>query len=298
MEESRWQGVAEAYRAVQNHLRDGRWQEALDQAERIFLEGGLGRKHTARLHSQVCWLYTEQMQRICQAAVLHGEEAVRLADMVNDEWIRTEARSRLVHAYCRLGDLARARSTCRDIARDLEKNGAALAGGSAALMQLEATIAMAAGDEEGCLAALSVAEEIAKEHAPAIQARIHLQKALALLEYGRSEEAEDLLADTAPPAQAAPEVRLEWDLARVWLAVLTRPVTGAERQLTELLSRATACSHTFTIIQCLALKAVLAVRAETGEAPRLARIAVERCHATGRHDLSRSLQRRLGHLLP
>lgn len=298
MEESPWQGVAEAYRAVQNHLRDGRWHEALDQAERIFAEGGLGRKHTARLHSQVCWLYTEQMQRICPAAALHGEEAVRLADMVNDEWIRTEARSRLIHAYCRLGDLARARSTCRDISRDLEKNNAALVGGAAALMQLEATIAMAAGDEEGCLAALSVAEEMAQDQAPAIQARVYLQKALSLLEFERILEAEELLADTAAPAQAAPEVRLEWDLARVWLAVFTRPCAEAERQLEDLMDQATACGHTVTVIQCLGLRALLAERAETGEASRLARVALERCYATGRHDLTSSMRRRMGHLLP
>jgi hypothetical protein len=298
MEESRWQGVAEAYRAVQNHLRDGRWQEALDQAERIFAEGGLGRKHTARLHSQVCWLYTEQMQRICPAAALHGEEAVRLADMVNDEWIRTEARSRLIHTYCRLGDLERARSTCREISRELEKNGAALAGGTAALLQLEATIAMAAGDEEGCLAALTLAEEMARDQAPAIVARLYLQKTLALLEYGRTREAKELLAHTAAPAQAAPEVRLEWDLARVWLAVLTKPCARAARQLSELLDRATAHNHMATVVQCLGLKAALAERAQTGEAARLARVALERCHETGRHDLSRSMRRRLGHLLP
>lgn len=298
MEESRWHGVAEAYRAVQNHLRDGRWQEALDQAERIFAEGGLGRKHTARLHSQVCWLYTEQLQRICPAAALHGEEAVRLADMVNDEWIRTEARSRLVHAYCRLGDLERARSTCGDIARDLEKNSAALAGGTAALMQLEATIAMAAGDEEGCLAALSAADDVARDQAPAVQARIRLQKALSLLEYGRTEAAEELLADMAAPAQAAPEVRLEWGLARAWLAVLAQPGANAERQLQGLFDRAAATGNTAILIQCLALMALLAERAETGEASRLARLALERCHATGRHDLSRSLRRRLGHLMP
>ncbi|MDF2627229.1 MAG: hypothetical protein K0R39_1060 [Symbiobacteriaceae bacterium] len=297
MEDSRWPGVAEAYRAVQNHLRDGRWQEALDQAERIFAEGGLGRKHTARLHSQVCWLYTEQLQRICPAAVLHGEEAVRLADMVNDEWIRTEARSRLVHAYCRLGDVDRARNTCREISRELEKNGAALVGGTASLMQLEATIAMADGDEEGCLSALCLAEEMASDQPSAFRARIYLQKALALLEYERYDEAADLLADTAPPAQAAPDVRLEWDLARVWLAVFTQPCAEAARQLEETLDRATGCCHTYAVIQCLGLKAALAGRAETGEASRLARQALERCHATGRYDLNRLMHRRLSPLL-
>ncbi|HWI50996.1 MAG TPA: hypothetical protein VNT01_02495 [Symbiobacteriaceae bacterium] len=295
--DERWYNSAEAYRSVQMLVREGRYQEAVDRAQRVLLEGTLGRKHSARLHSQICWLYVEQMHRTCPAAALHGEEAVRLAELAGDQWIRSEALCRLVHTYCRLGDPERARSACREVARELEANENAVVGGTATLLQLEATIAGAAGDEEGCLAALNLAEEMSRGQPPVIGARVYLQKALSLLEFGRHEEAADLLQDTGPTAQAGPEVLLEWDLARVWLAVASQPGHTAEPQISGLMDRATAAGHAVTVVQCLALRAMLAQRAQAGEAPRLARLALDRCMATGRYDLSGSLRRRLADLL-
>lgn len=297
MDDSRWYNSAEAYRAVQTLVREGRYQEAVDRAQRVLRDGSLGRKHSARLHSQICWLYMEQMHKACPAATLHGEEAVRLADLVGDQWIRSEALARLVHAYCRLGDLDRARQACRDVARELENNENALTGGTAALLQLEAVIAQAAGDGEGCLSALHLAEELSRGQPPLIRARVYLQKAQAFLEFGRIDEAGEILQDTGPTAQAGPEVLMDWDLARAWHAVMTQPPAEAAPLISDLLERAGAAGQAVIVIQCLALRAQLAERAETGEAFRLARLAVDRCMATGRVDLSRSLRRRLGHLL-
>ncbi|HWI63275.1 MAG TPA: hypothetical protein VNT75_15660 [Symbiobacteriaceae bacterium] len=297
MEESRWHNSAEAYRAVQALVRDGRYQEAVERAQRVLLDGGLGRKHAARLHSQICWLYVEQMQRVCPAAVLHGEEAVRLAELVKDQWIRTEAFFRLTHAYCRLGDLTRARHACGEVARELEQNEAALAGGPPALLQLEATLAEAAGDEDGCLTSLVLAEELSLGFAPAVRARIFLQHALCLLAFGRWRAAAELLAEHGRGAAGGPDAQLEWELAHSWLEVATQPGPATDLKVRGLLEHAAAASHAVVMIHALALQALLAAHSEAGEAARLARLALDRCHVTGRVDLSRSLRRRLAHLL-
>ncbi|HYF95997.1 MAG TPA: hypothetical protein VD969_27610 [Symbiobacteriaceae bacterium] len=297
MDESRWYNSAEAYRAIQALVREGRYQEAVDRSQRVLQEGGLGRKHSARLHSQICWLYIEQMHKACPAAALHGEEAVRLAELVHDQWIRTEALARLVHTYCRLGDLDRARAAFREVARELEQNDSALVGGTAALLQLEATIALAAGEEEACLSALCLAEEFSGAHAPAMRSRACLQRIFALLEFGRHDEAADLLRCTGPTAQAPPDALLEWDLARAWLAAVTRPRHEALPLVNGLQDRAEAAGQAVAVIHCLALRALLAGRGETDEAYRLARLALDRCMTTGRVDFARSLRRRLGHLL-
>jgi tetratricopeptide (TPR) repeat protein len=297
VDESRWYNSAEAYRAVQGLVRDGRYREALDRALLVLQDGALGRRHTARLHSQICWLYIEQMHQTCPAAALHGEEAVRMAELVRDQWVRTEALSRLVHAYCRLGDLERARDACREIARELEANDQALVGGHAALLLLEATVALAEGDAESCLSALQLAGELAESFAPALRMRVRLQQALSLLEFGRPVAARQVLGQESPPPGLGPEGALEWDLARAWLAVAELPPDEALSTVDELADRAVSAGHAAVMAQCLALKALLAERAQTGEAECLARQAVQRCLTAGRRDLVSSLRRRLAHLL-
>jgi hypothetical protein len=293
VEEPRWWGSAEEYRAVQLLVRDGRYQEAVDRARLALAEGCLGRKHAARLHSQICWLFTEHLP-MSPAAALHGEEAVRLAVLVNDQWIRAEALARLVYAYCALGDLARARTALQDIAREVEENDAAIVGGLAALRQLEATISAAAGDEGQCLAQLEQAEALGGQYPPAVGARIRLQRLGALLEYGRVAEARRLIRLGAQPG----ENDLEWDLARAWLAALDSPPPEAEAQVGAVAARVREAGNPAAGAVCLALRALVAERKQEGEAAAgLARQAVERSIALGRADLAGRLRRRLSPLL-
>lgn len=91
---------AEEYRTVRALVRDGSYSEALVRACRALESGGLGRRHAAKLNGLACWLLTDPLQQSGPTAVLFGEEALRLADQLNDEWIRCETLGRLILAYC------------------------------------------------------------------------------------------------------------------------------------------------------------------------------------------------------
>ncbi|HYG60762.1 MAG TPA: hypothetical protein VD902_22020 [Symbiobacteriaceae bacterium] len=292
MEEPRWYNGAEEYRAVQGLVRDGRYREAVERAQHTLLDGYLGRKHAARLHSQICWLYTDKLHQTCPAAILHGEEALRLATLVRDQWIRSEALVRLIHAYCQVCDLQRARAACTDLAEEIRQNDAAIAGGHAAFLQLEAMVAAAFGDEDGCLSTLGLAEDLSDIYPPAVGLRIRLQRLLTLLDFGRFREARLLLATVPQEVDG-----VEWALVHAWLAAAEHPGPEAGAMVRAVLTRALEEGNQAAVIHCVTLQALVTAHTDAGEAQSLARRAAERATAAGRIDLTRSLRRRLGHLL-
>lgn len=143
LEEPRWYSSAEAYRTILGLIREGRHHEALQRADEALGADQIGRTKAARLHSLICWLYTEELQQASMVAILHGEEAVRLAGALHDPWIKCEALALLVRAYCQVGDLARANQACDAIGDEVALNAAALSGGCASLLLLRATVARA-----------------------------------------------------------------------------------------------------------------------------------------------------------
>lgn len=261
MEEIRWQNGMEEYRAVQELARGGRYQEALERARRALMGGRLGRRYAARLNSLACWLYVSALEDPTPAAVLHGEEAVRLADLVSDEWIRCEALSRLIPAYCHMGDLRRAEQGCEALARELEKNDAVIPGGWPALWLLRTLVAIAAGELEQAGSYLDRAQEVAGPGAAGVSERIRAHRVV-------------VEALGAPDRTGAAEARrractvyLEGDGDR---AVTVRGVT---------------------------MEALLAEPHDSLVAQEHAREALQRAIAIGRADLARLVRRRLAHLL-
>lgn len=293
MEESRWYNSAEEYRAVQGLVREGRYREALERARQTLLEGYLGRKHAARLHSQVCWLCTDKLHQTGPLALLHGEEAVRLASLVRDQWIRSEALYRLVTAYCYVGDVKRARSAFTDLAAEVRDNDAALVGGHASLLQAEALVAAAEDDEPACLSALALSEELADIYPPAIGYRVRLHRLLMLLDYERYAEARPLFESL--PAGVAEGT--EWALVRAWLYAADGPVDLAVARIQAAMESGLTDGNEAVVVQCLGLQAVVLERANADEARSLVRRAETRAIAAGRIDLVRSLRRRLSRLL-
>lgn len=261
LEEIRWQHGMDEYRSVQELIRSGRFQEALERARRALMVGRLGRRYAARLNSLICWIYVSALQEPSPAAVLHGEEAVRLADLCNDEWIRCEALSRLIPAYCHLGDLVRAEQGCESLKRDLKRNEMVIAGGWASLWMLRALVAMAGGDFSQADRYLLQASEMAGTGVPGISDRIRQYR----------EVIEAVLApDRTDPTEARRRARtvcLEGDGERA------------------------------TTVRAVAMEALLAEPYDALVAQEHAREALHKAIAIGRADLARMVRSRLAHLL-
>lgn len=295
MEEPRWNTGADEYRCVQLLVRAGRYREALERADQALGCAHLGRKHTARLHSLICWLYTEPLQEPGPVAALHGEEAVRLARLVNDVWIKCESLARLIQTYCCTGDFDRAEFACDEIAAELEDNPVVLDGGETGLWLLRATVAAAAGRDQDCLLALERAEESADPES-VFPARIRARQGLALLALERRDEARRLL-ERARSDDAVPETLLPRSIVRAWLAAEEQGPEAAAESVAAALSLAMAADDPGAVSACLALRARVLERETPAEARHSARLALNRAAAAGRCDLVRRYRRTVGHLL-
>lgn len=297
MEEPRWYNSAEEYRTIQSLSREGRYHEALDRASRALAAGQLGRKHAARLNSLVCWLYTEPLNRTCPTAILHGEEAVRLAELVKDPWIKCEALCRLVVAYCQSGAVARAKTACEEIAAEVHIQPGVMQGGKPALLLLEALVAETEGNLDRALRLLDEIDRADSELAPVVVARMRAHQLRLLSCLGRIAEARELAAASIPLVESSAAAMLEWALGQAWLALETASPEAVRLAVDHAAEQARTAGHGGVLVQCHAILALLAERAGDPSAAGVARTAFQRAMAMGRVDLVRMLRERLGQLL-
>lgn len=249
------------YRSVQEMARGGQYHEAIERARRALMVGRLGRRYAAQIHSLVCWLYVTALQDPSPAAVLHGEEAVRLADLCSDPWVRGEALFRLVPAYCQLGDLLRAEQGCEALARELAKNEQIIPGGWAGYWLLRALVAFAGSDFEQAGRFLNKAEELEALGFPGVSDRIRQHR-------------EVLEALGEPDRTGSVEARRR---ARTVCLVGDGELAAT--------------------VRAVAVEALLAEPYDTLVAQEHAREALHRAIAIGRADLARLVRSRLAHLL-
>ncbi len=261
LEETRWQHGMGEFRAVQDLVRGGRYQEAIERALAAIHGGGLGRRYAARLHGLLCWLHVSALEAPSPAAVLHGEEALRLADLINDEWIRSEALIRLIPAYCQIGDLDRAEQACERLGHEVERNEMVISAGWSGFWSIRAEVALAAGDPEQAIRFLARAEESADPNTPAAADRIRRQRAAveAWGQLGPGELTESI--------QQVLRVELHGESDRALL------------------------------IRSSAAEALLMAKSDGVTAAARAREALNRAIALGRADLARQVRWRLAHLL-
>lgn len=297
VDELRGNHGAEEYRAVLGLVRENRFQEALERCLEALRAGNLGRRCAARLNSLIGWLLCEPLGRPGPAAALHGEEAVRLAELVGDPWIRCEAQGRLVTAYVQLGDVARARSVCERLEQAVAQNPTVIDGGPAAVWRLRALVAAAEGDDAGFLAALERAEAESGAPAPDRTAeRMRARRVPALLVCGRRDEAREAVAQSCYDHDSGDDAALEWGLARAWVALDQLGPAAALGLVGPLLAQARSAGEEFTAVQCLVIQALAEDRQAQDAGPR-ARQALQRAVKAGRVDLARLVRRRLAHLL-
>lgn len=281
---------AEEYRAIQALAREGQHQEAASRALRALETGPAGRRQSARLHALLCRILLEQLEQHCPAAVLHGEEAARLAGLLRDPWLKCEALTMLVELYCRLGESARARAAGDEIALEVAANPGVIPGGEPALCLLQARVAEAAGSDERCLSLLQKAERLLhsglRPALPLLE-QVRLRRAEALLRLGRLSEVRALLQQqTQLPAP-------DWAVVEAWLALAEGDPRRAARLAEGVLQGGAATGHA---VDSLAVQALAEQARGSHEAAALALAALERARAAGRADLLSRLRGRLGGL--
>lgn len=146
---------AAGFRQVQELVRESRFTDAVALLEELLADPNLGRSRRAQLHALACWLYDGPLQQSGPLAVLHGEEAVRLSELLQDPWHRAEAQSHLTGARIHMGDAAGARAELDRLVADLTKNPALLSEAERTRFLLTLILAAANGEWAECLALLA-----------------------------------------------------------------------------------------------------------------------------------------------
>lgn len=250
---------------MQELVRQGEYHQALERAHLALMQGQMGRKLTARLNSLLCWLHVSGLQEPSPTAALHGEEAVRLAELCGDAWVRSEALTRLVPAYCQMGDLGRAERCCEALAAELRQNEMVIPGGWGALWLLRALVATAAGEVERTALCLDEAQAQVSGETELMDSDLRR----------RVVEHRAVMEALGAPDQTGP-VEARW-------RVRTYCLEGDG-------DRARA-------VRAVAVEALLVEPADELTAQAHAHAALHRAIASGRTDLVRQVRRRLAHLL-
>jgi tetratricopeptide (TPR) repeat protein len=116
----------EEHNRILSLLDERRFEEAQTRGRVLLESNDLSLKIRARTHNLVCWTFIEGLKRPSPEAVLHGEEAVRLARDEHDGPLVTQFLFNLAAAYLQTGDYASARAAYDEILALLAKDSSLL----------------------------------------------------------------------------------------------------------------------------------------------------------------------------
>lgn len=220
MEEPSGQTNPETIRAILALARQGGVEEAQIQALQTIQTGGIGRKQAARYHLLLSSILIDVAEEPHMAAILHAEQAVHLAELAGDRWIRGQALERLARAASQCGEPKLAQSACDRLEEELGRNPAVIDGGFRHLWRLRLRAALAAGDDERAMEASERALEAAGEADVIARAQIRMDRVPVLLSLGRLEEAGRALEAASALGL---ETKADCRLARLLLGALQEP---------------------------------------------------------------------------
>jgi tetratricopeptide (TPR) repeat protein len=202
---------AEEYQRLLGLLDERRYDEALVRARVALETGESGDLLRAKTHNLLCWCFIEGLKLTSPEAVLHGEEAVRLASNLGERALQLQAMCNLASAYHQVGAFDQARKTYQEIVVHLTRAPDLVPGGLIIAHQGLAFLDFVQGDCEAALGHLREAEALcADEEHRFFLADLCRRQALVLLKQGCPEEAAQVLGRIAEGAYASGARSLWW----------------------------------------------------------------------------------------
>ena len=287
------------YRRLVALVDERRYEEILARG-RLLLEGeGPGSPAVeARVHNLLCWTLAEAMKKPCAEAVLHGDEAVRLAGGLPDPVLQAEGLVNLGAARSALGEWEAAAAAYRYVQELLAEHPEALRHGliiaatnlgciaacqerfPEAVRQYDAAVALCTGDEHAFF-------------------RFDLlrRKAVALLRDGHVAEAERLLSQVDETRLGGRGYSL-WSKCQFRLALCRLEMArGNWSRCRQLLAGALALARELNDLSAMAeaccMLAVMDYSEGRKEGWRRSRLAINYAIASGRKDVLTDVRRRL-----
>lgn len=256
----------------------------------------------ARVHNLLCWSYVEGLKIAAPEAVLHGEEAARLAEGLGDWSLLAQVLCNLASARYQLGDYPAAREAYLRIVGLLEREPDLLPCGLIIVGQGLAHLDQVEGRLEESL--LRLQETIAQceiEESPSLLAETRRRLTLVLIKLNQPEQASSMLESVDEAAFSTGPRSLWWKThlfftrARVTLALghwsLARPMIMTTLALARELGDLPVTAEAFCLL-------ALVDQAEgRKEGSRRARLSLTYAIASGRRDVVIDVRDRLQELL-
>ena len=286
------------YRRLLALVDERRFEEILARG-RLLLEGDdHGGAVEARVHNLICWTLAEGLKRPCAEAVLHGDEAVRLAGALPDPALQAESLVNLGAARSAQTEWEEAASAYRQLQALLVTHPGALRhGGIIAALNLGCVAACQDNFAEA-LRHYDAAEALCSgdEHA-FFRTEIWRRQAVAQLRSGHIVEAERLLAQVDEGKMNSRGYSLwskcQYRMALCRLEMARGHWSRARSQLAGTLALARELADLAAMAEATCMLAVMDYSEGKKEGWRRARLAINYAIASGRKDVASDVRRRL-----
>lgn len=283
-------------------LDERRFEEALVRGRVLLERTEIGQLARAKTHNLLCWGFVEGLKRATPEAVLHGEEAVSLADFLGERNLQAQALCNLATACYQVADYASARRAYEAVLSLLATKPDLIPYGQVIALQGLAQVHSVQGQLHEALSVLEEALSLCAEpDAAFLQADLHRRRSLVYLKLGQPELAAQALDHTSEAACASGPRTLWWKThyrftkARIELArghwVTARPLVVGT------LALARELGDLPVLAECTCLLALLEHFEGRRDAPRRARTALTCAIHSGRRDVVEDVRERLRELL-
>ncbi len=291
------------YRRLLGLLDQRRFKEAQVRA-RILLENEeTSLLIRAKTHNLLCWTCIEGLKYTTPEAVLHGEEAMRLARDLGEQELFVQAMFNLASAYHQIGSYECSRKIYQTIVKRLSKQPNLLPCGLVLAYQGLAQIDLVQGKPEEALHHLKSARERCyhDDECHFLLADIYRRQAITLLKLNRPAEAAETLGLVDEKAFAGSTRTLWWkthlSFTRARVEVEQGHWATARPRVMNTLALARELNDLPVLAECTCLLALIEQAEGSRRASRRARRALTYAIQSGRRDVVDDVRERLRHLL-
>lgn len=279
-----------------------RMEEAQIRARVLLERTDISLSVRARTHNLLCWTFIEGLRRPSPEAVLHGEEARRLAVKLGEREILMQALANLAHAHTQMGNYDPASECYQELLQHLHTHEDLLPfGKTIAHMGLGYLYAVCRRYDEALGSYARAEADCRAQGSRYFIADLSRRKALVLIKLERMAEAVEALSGIDEttidasgrsmwwkPVFLASKARLEFALGNL---------TAAREIATNTLVLAKELGNYDVMAETSCLLAQIDFHEGRKDAVRRGRCALTYAIASGRRDVVDEVRERIGHLL-
>lgn len=279
-----------------------RMEEAQIRARVLLERTDISLSVRARTHNLLCWTFIEGLRRPSPEAILHGEEADRIARKIGDPEITLQALANLAHAHTQIGNYGPATECYHELLKQLIGHEELLPfGQTIAYMGLGYLHYLRKRYDEALMEYGRAEADCIAQGSRYFIADLTRRKAMVLIKQGRTAEAVEAMAlidETSidaggrslwwKPIFLASKARLEFALGNL---------TNARELASNTLVLAKELGNPDIMAETSCLLAQIDFQEGRKDAIRRGRSALTYAISSGRRDVVEEVRERIGHIL-